>query len=57
MKINNNNNRCDVYVLAPLDVINDEGKPSYLQTFTKWCQQLKDGCVDGVMIDVWCGSC
>ena len=41
--------------MAPLDVINDEGKPSYLQTFTKWCQQLKEGGVDVVMIDVWWG--
>ena len=57
MKINNNNNknRCNVFVMAPLDIINEEGKPSYIQTFTKWCQQLKEGGVDGVMIDVWWG--
>ena len=64
MKVNNsrsNNksksskNRCDVLVMAPLDVINEEGKPSYLNKFSKWCCQLKEGHVDGVMIDVWWG--
>ena len=64
MKVNNsrsNNksksskNRCDVLVMAPLDVINEEGKPSYLNKFTNWCKQLKEGHVDGVMIDVWWG--
>ncbi|KAK8836350.1 beta-amylase [Tritrichomonas musculus] len=48
-------NRCDVYVMAPLDIIDEEGKPSYIQTFTKWCKQLKEGGIDGVMIDVWWG--
>ncbi len=66
MKVNNSNskysnksksnkNRCEVFVMAPLDVINEEGKPSYLNKFTKWCSQLKEGHVDGVMIDVWWG--
>ena len=61
MKVNNNNskfnninkNRCNIYVMAPLDVINGEGKPSYLNKFTDWCSQLKEGGIDGVMIDVW----
>ena len=52
---NNNSNRCDVYVMAPLDVINEEGKPSYIKKFTKWCERLREGEVDGVMIDVWWG--
>ncbi|KAK8898208.1 beta-amylase [Tritrichomonas musculus] len=63
MKVNNNNSkfnnisksRCNVYVMAPLDVINGEGKPSYLNKFTEWCEQLKEGGIDGVMIDVWWG--
>ena len=54
MKVNTNK-RCDVYVMAPLDVINAEGKPSYLSKFTDWCEQLEAGHVDGVMIDVWWG--
>ncbi|KAK8898381.1 beta-amylase [Tritrichomonas musculus] len=56
--MNNNNiseNRCNVYVMAPLDVINEEGKPSYLNKFSDWCSQLKEGGIDGVMIDVWWG--
>lgn len=48
-----NKSRCDVFVMAPLDVINEEGKPNYLNKFTKWCSQLKEGHVDGVMIDFW----
>ena len=55
MKDNNKCNRCDVIVMAPLDVVNAHGKPSYLNKFTKWCKKLKDGHVDGVMIDVWWG--
>ena len=64
MKVNNNKSnyksksnkgRCEVFVMAPLDVINEEGKPSYLNKFQKWCMQLKEGHIDGVMIDVWWG--
>ena len=44
--------RSEVYVMAPLDVINEEGKASYLKKYEKWCSQLKEGGVDGVMIDV-----
>ena len=62
MKVNNNSNfnnvsksRWNVYVIAPLDVINGEGKPSYLNKFTEWREQLKEGGIDGVMIDVWWG--
>ena len=47
--------RSEVYVMAPLDVINEEGKASYLKKYEKWCSQLKEGGVDGVMIDVWWG--
>ena len=58
MKVNNNSckhnnkskskeNRCEVFVMAPLDVINEEGKPSYLKKFAKWCSQLKEGHIDG----------
>ena len=52
---NKSKNRCDVYVMAPLDVINEEGKPSYINKFNKWCEELKEGGVDGIMIDVWWG--
>ena len=55
MKVNNKNNRCDVIVMAPLDVINCFGKPTDIDTFTTWCMQLRSGEVDGVMIDVWWG--
>ena len=49
------NKRCDVIVMAPLDVINEHGKPSYLKEFSEWCSELREGRVDGVMIDVWWG--
>ena len=55
MKTNNKSSRCDVIVMAPLDVLNSQGKPWYINKFTKWCKQLKSGEVDGVMIDVWWG--
>lgn len=52
-QIKNIKNRCDVFDMTPLDVIDEEGKPSYINKFEKWCSQLKEGHVDGVMIDAW----
>ena len=46
---------CDVYVMAPLDVLDNKEEPTYLDKFANWCEQLKEGNVDGVMIDVWWG--
>ncbi|KAK8842101.1 beta-amylase [Tritrichomonas musculus] len=49
------NKSCKVYVMAPLDILNNDGLPTYLPRFTRWCKKLKEGKVDGVMIDVWWG--
>lgn len=40
---------------VPLDIINKEGKFSYMKKFTKWCKRLKEGRVSDIMIHVLCG--
>ncbi|OHT12824.1 glycosyl hydrolase [Tritrichomonas foetus] len=46
---------CEVYVMAPLDLFDDNQNPSYKDKFSGWCSNLKNANVDGVMIDVWWG--
>ncbi|KAK8857914.1 beta-amylase [Tritrichomonas musculus] len=47
--------RCDVFVMAPLDLMNNNQEPTYFDKFSNWCSQLKNGNIDGVMIDIWWG--
>ena len=46
---------CEVFVMAPLDLMNDDCTPKYLDKFTNWCQMLRDAKVDGIMMDIWWG--
>jgi beta-amylase len=44
-----------VFVMLPLDTINNNNQVSNPQQILSWMKQLKSGGVDGVMVDVWWG--
>ena len=46
---------CDVFVMAPLDLVNNDGYPSFQSKFENWCNMLRDANVKGVMLDIWWG--
>ena len=46
---------CDVFVMAPLDLIDNNCNPSFQSKFENWCNMLRDANVKGVMLDVWWG--
>jgi beta-amylase len=47
--------RVPVFVMMPLDTIDNNGNVRDPNTISKWLAQLKTGGVDGIMIDVWWG--
>ena len=47
---------CEVLVMAPLDLVNERTfQFQYKGKLEWWCQRLKEGNVNGIMLDVWWG--
>jgi len=47
--------RCPVYVMAPLDLFDDDQRLAYRDRIINWYDRLRGAGVDGIMIDVWWG--
>lgn len=45
----------NVFVMAPLDILNGSQKLTYKDKLIGWLGRLKNAKVDGIMIDVWWG--
>ena len=46
---------CEVFVMAPLAILDDNQHIKDKDKITRWFDQLQTGNVDGLMIDVWWG--
>lgn len=47
----------DVFVMAPLEIFDNDQKFVDNETLSNWFEKLQHGNVDGVMVDVWWGIC